>query len=420
MTVKEAIAYIEDCGWSKTRLGLGRTRELLARIGNPQKKLRFVHVTGSNGKGSTCAMLARILMEAGYRTGLYISPYIQHFCERIQINGKNISDEDLAYYTSVIRSHADTMPDHPSQFELTTAIAMAYFADKACDIVVLEVGMGGALDSTNVIDSPEIAVLTNIGLEHTEYLGDTLEAIAKTKAGIIKAGCHAVAYPGAEEASEEIRKVCRELDVPLRFADLQALTPGEKSLDGQTFFLRGKEYHLSLIGDYQLKNAAVVMEVIDALRERGWKIPESAVFAGLASVTWPARMEILCRNPLFVLDGGHNPQCARALTESLASWFPGQPFIFLTGVLAEKDYPAMMQMLMPFAEKFICLTPESDRALPAWQLAEYLQSQGAEATAAKNISDGIRLACAAAGEMGAIAAFGSLYQAGAIRSCFGK
>ena len=174
MTKEEAIAYIEAYGWSKTRLGLDRTRELLCKLGDPQKTLKFIHVAGSNGKGSTCAMLDAILRRAGYTVGLYISPYIQDFCERMQVNGENISPETLAAITQRVRRAADAMEDHPSQFELSTAIAMEYFRRQRCDIVVLEVGMGGALDSTNAIDAPEVAVITNIGLEHTEYLGDTL------------------------------------------------------------------------------------------------------------------------------------------------------------------------------------------------------------------------------------------------------
>ena len=192
MTPQEAISYIENYTWSTTRLGLGRTRELLHAIGDPQKKLKFIHVAGSNGKGSTCAMLDAILRHAGYRTGLYTSPYIQDFCERMQVNGQNIPGEDLARITEQVRIHADVMEDHPSQFELVTAVAMQYFLEEHCDIVVLEVGMGGALDSTNVIDSPEVAVITNIGLEHTEYLGNTLSLIAEAKGGIIKPGCTAV------------------------------------------------------------------------------------------------------------------------------------------------------------------------------------------------------------------------------------
>ncbi|MBQ5414610.1 MAG: bifunctional folylpolyglutamate synthase/dihydrofolate synthase, partial [Firmicutes bacterium] len=186
MTKEEAIGYIENYGWSTTRLGLERTRELLERVGNPQKKLKFVHVAGSNGKGSTCAMLANIMQYSGYKVGMYISPYIQDFCERIQINGEYIDGDSLARITEYVMAQAEAMDDHPSQFELVTAIGMIYFLENNVDIVVLEVGMGGALDSTNAIDAPEVAVITNIGLEHTEYLGNTIEEIAATKAGIIK------------------------------------------------------------------------------------------------------------------------------------------------------------------------------------------------------------------------------------------
>ena len=181
MTKEEAIGYIENYGWSTTRLGLERTQELLRRVGDPQKKLKFIHVAGSNGKGSTCAMLARILELSGYRVGMYISPYIEEFCERIQINGEYIDGDSLARITEYVMAEAEQMEDHPSQFELVTAIGMIYFLEQGVDIVVLEVGMGGALDSTNAIDAPEVAVITNIGLEHTEYLGNTLEAIAATK-----------------------------------------------------------------------------------------------------------------------------------------------------------------------------------------------------------------------------------------------
>ena len=241
MTPQEAISYIENYTWSTTRLGLGRTRELLHAIGDPQKKLKFIHVAGSNGKGSTCAMLDAILRHAGYRTGLYTSPYIQDFCERMRVNGQNIPGEDLARITEQVRIHADVMEDHPSQFELVTAVAMQYFLEEHCDIVVLEVGMGGALDSTNVIDSPEVAVITNIGLEHTEYLGNTLSLIAEAKGGIIKPGCTAVLYDSEAETMETLQRICRELAVPYRISresDLQSLS---HDLNGQRFSWKGQE-----------------------------------------------------------------------------------------------------------------------------------------------------------------------------------
>lgn len=418
MTAEQAVRYIEEYTWSTTRLGLDRTRELLHKLGDPQKKLKFIHVAGSNGKGSTCAMLERIMRAAGYRTGLYVSPYIQDFCERMQVNGENIPGNVLAEITERVRSIADAMEDHPSQFELVTAIAMEYFRISGCEIVVLEVGMGGALDSTNAIDAPEVAVITNIGLEHTEYLGNTLAEIAATKAGIIKSGCHAVCYDGAVEVTEIVRGVCAQRQVPLRCVDFSRLKPVSETLEGQDFLWDGAPLHLALIGPHQLHNTCTVLETVEALRERGWTVPDSAVAEGLRCVKWPARLEILGRNPLFLLDGGHNPQCAEALTGSLEKLLPGRKVVFLLGVLADKDHSQIMDMVMPFAEKFICLTPVSDRALDAETLAELLRGKGAAAEACSDTESGIRAALAAAGEDGVVVSFGSLYLAGYVRTAY--
>ena len=417
MTPKEAISYIENYTWSTTRLGLGRTRELLHAIGDPQKKLKFIHVAGSNGKGSTCAMLDAIFRHAGYRTGLYTSPYIQDFCERMQVNGRNIPGEDLARITDRVRIHADAMEDHPSQFELVTAVAMQYFLEAHCDIVVLEVGMGGALDSTNAIDCPEAAVITNIGLEHTEYLGNTLSLIAEAKGGIIKPGCTAVLYESEPETMATLQRICRKQGVSYRISresDLQSLS---HDLNGQRFLWQGQEYLLSLLGAHQLRNAAVVLETVNALRERGWTVPEAAVADGLRDVRWPARFEILWRKPLFILDGGHNPQCAEALARNLEDYLHGQKFCFLIGVLADKDYRRILRLITPYAERFLCVTPDSPRALKAADLAEVISGMGVPAEAAGSIEEGIRLALASGLP---VMSFGSLYLAGHVRTAFPK
>lgn len=483
MTPEEAIKYIENHTWSTTRLGLERTRELLRLLGDPQKKLRFVHVAGSNGKGSACAMLERILREAGFRTGLYISPHIQDFRERMQVCGEMISGADLARITGRVAELADSMEDHPSQFELSTAIAMQYFREQNCDIVVLEVGMGGALDSTNVIDAPEVAVIMNIGLEHTEYLGSTLQEIAAAKAGIIKSGSACVCYDGDPSATAVIRKVCAERKVPFTPASLGRLRVLSETLDGQEFTWNGKPFFLALLGRHQLNNAAVVLCVIDILRARGWSVPEEAVRRGLAETKWPARLEVLWRAPLFILDGGHNPQCAGALAASLGNILassgpretggsgareaggsdsippaagsgpreagstdsgegggpvetgdpgktgapgetggcrPGTRCIFLLGVLKDKDYRRMTDIIAPFAGGFVCLTPSSPRALPAEELARELASRGFDACAAATPSEGITMALGQAAAAGGlpVVAFGSLYMAGAVRSAF--
>ena len=418
MTAAEAIEYIENGIWSTTRLGLERTYELLELLGNPQKQLKFIHVAGSNGKGSTCAMLDEILRRSGYRTGLYTSPYVLSFCERMRVNGEDIPGERLAEVTEKVKALADSMEDHPSQFEMVTAIAIEYFYQSRCDIVVLEVGMGGETDSTNAIDAPEVAVITNIGLEHTEYLGDTLEKIAAVKGGIIKPGCHAVCYDGAPEVSATIAAICERKQVPLVQLDFSALEPVSQSLEGQEFRWKGETFRMKLTGPHQLCNAAVVLETVECLRARGWKIPDEAVRAGLENVSWPARMEVLGKEPLMIVDGGHNPQCAQMLKESLRQLLPNRKVVFLTGVLADKDYPQIMELLMPLAQEFVCLTPVNDRALPAEKLAEYLRSCGAKAMACDTIEDGIRTAITVAGEDGVVVAFGSLYLAGVVRKAF--
>ena len=418
MNITEAIKYIEDRGWTTTHFGLSRTKALLAALGDPQKKLKFVHVAGSNGKGSTCAMLHSILRQAGYRTGLYISPYIQKFNERIQVDDRCIPDDRLIEITERVAKIADAMEDRPTHFELVTAIGMEYFYEEKCDIVVLEVGMGGELDSTNAIDVPEAAVITNIGLEHTQWLGNTLEEIAHTKAGIIKPGCEAVCYDGAPEVTAVVKAFCEEKGVPLTCLDFTQLESISEGLDGQRFSYKGTVYDLALLGRHQLNNAAVALETVGVLRRRGWNIDELAVRRGLRFAAWPARLEVLRKEPLLLLDGGHNPQCIEALSASLANLLPGSKFTFILGILSDKNYEQMTDMLMPLAERFICLTPDSPRALPADELAAVITAKGGTAESLGSDIDG---ALARAAALGApTVAMGSLYLAGLIRDRFIK
>lgn len=416
MTATEAIEYIHSVCWKGSIPGLGRTQELLRRMGNPEKKLKFVHIAGTNGKGSTAAMTASILRKAGYRTGLYTSPFIYRFHERMQVNGVEISDEDLAAVTEFVRPLADTMPESPTEFELVCCIAFEYFARQNCDIVVLEVGMGGAMDSTNVIDVPEVAVITNIGLDHTEYLGDTVEKIAETKAGIFKENGHAVVYRSTPSVEEVFEQVCRERNVSLKKADFDGLRLISRSLEGQSFDCgKRKALFLPLLGDHQLHNAAVVLAIADTLIQEGWQITEENIRDGLASVRWPGRFDIMGREPLFIIDGGHNPQCIEALVKNIQDYLAGKRLIVLTGVLADKDYADMYRPVMPYAEKFVCITPPSPRKLEAAELAVYLRQAGADAIACGSIPEGVRTAISLAGKDGVVLCFGSLYSIGDIR-----
>ena len=292
---------------------------------------------------------------------------------------------------------------------------MQYFYEMQCDIVVLEVGMGGALDSTNVIDCPEVAVITNIGLEHTEYLGSTLPEIAAAKGGIIKPGCSVVCYESKPEVTETISRICREQGAALTISSENDAIGMSASLDGQSFTWKGSAYSFPLLGTHQLRNAAVALETIAQLRNRGWHIPETAVCEGLKTTAWPARFEVLSRAPLFILDGGHNPQCAEAMARNLQDYLPCQKVTFLMGVLADKDFVDMLRLLAPYADSFLCVTPESPRTLPAAALRDRLIEKGFHAQAFDSIREGVQAALKASIP---VVAFGSLYLAGYVRTLF--
>ena len=421
MNVTEALQYIHAVCWKGSIPGLSRIDTLLEKMGRPERQLRFIHVAGTNGKGSTCAMLASILRQAGYKTGLYTSPYIISFNERIQIDGENISDEDLCRITESVKPLADSMDDKPTEFELVTAIGFAYFAREHCDVVVCEVGLGGEFDATNVILPPEAAVICNIGLDHTEVLGDTLEKIASAKAGIIKPGCDVVCYRESESVEAVFESRCKQVGAALHKADFDALRPVSHSLEGQVFsWNRFKNLRLPLLGEHQLRNAAVVLTTADALRARGWKISDENIRQGIATVTWPGRFELVRHDPLFIIDGGHNPQCIEALTKNIREYLADRPLTVLTGVLADKDYACMYGSVAPYAREFVTVTPPNPRALDGAQLAEYLRRFGKTVTACATIADGVATAVSHAGKDGVVLCYGSLYMIGDIKAALAK
>ena len=411
-----AVARLRERAWTSQIPTLARIRALLAALGNPEQSLKFVHVAGTNGKGSTSAMLASVLSAAGYRTGLYTSPHLVRFTERMSVDGAEITDDQLVALTDRVLAAAEVCGEPCTEFELMTALGLLYFAEMHCDIVVLEVGLGGRLDSTNVIPAPECAVITNIGLEHTAILGDTLEKIAREKAGILKSGSRAVLYAQTEEVMRVVRETCREQSIPLTVTAPETLEVSASSLDGQVFTYRGKgPYRLPLLGDYQRFNAAAALDTAEVLRERGWVITDDATLRGLAAVRWPCRLELVRRNPDFLIDGAHNPQCADALASSLEKLYGGKKLVFLAGVLADKNWHLMFARTLPLAKAFVTLTPASDRALPADTLADYLRTRGAQAHSAATLQEGVKKALALAGEDGAVCFFGSLYAAGEVR-----
>lgn len=418
MDYKEALAYLDSIEYFGSKPGLERITAMLEKLGDPQNGMKFVHIAGTNGKGSCAAMTASILKAAGYKTGLYTSPYLYRFNERMQINGKEIDDTVLAELVTRVKPVAEAMEDHPTVFEIMTAAALLWYKEQACDIVVLEVGLGGRFDATNVIAAPECAVIMNIGLDHTAVLGDTLEQIAFEKAGILKPGTEAVLFQQTQSVTEVVRDRCEELGISLHVPDFDKIKTEFDSLYGQTFTYKGESYALPLLGAHQLKNAATVLEVTEVLRAKGWRLEQSDVEHGLYAVHWPGRFELLSEEPFFVVDGGHNPQCAQTVRDNLLHYFPAQRRILLLGILRDKDYAGLTAILNEAADEYICITPQSPRALPAQELADFLNRYNKPVAVCDSIRDGVSLALDRSDEGSVVCAVGSLYSVGEIRACF--
>lgn len=421
MNLEQTLEYIHSNYWNGGTFGLGRMVQLLDLIGHPEKDLKFIHIAGTNGKGSTASMSANILRKAGFTVGLYTSPYIFRFHERMQVNGECITDEELIEICGRIKEKADTMESQPSEFELVTCIAFEFFKRHKCDIIALEVGLGGEFDATNTIGSPEVAVMTNIGLDHVELLGDTLEKIAETKSKIIKPGCQCVIYRGPASVEAVFEARCKEVGAQLTRADFASVELLSASLEGQLFnWGPYKALQLPLLGQHQLKNAATTLTVMMVLRKLGWNISDEAIREGIATVSWPGRFELVARNPLFIVDGGHNPQCIEALVNNVRDYLGDRKMVILTGVLADKDYNEMYRDMVPFATEIVTMTPPNPRALTAQELKAYLDQFGKPVTACDSIAEGVQMAKAKAGEDGVVLSYGSLYMVGDIENAARK
>ncbi len=438
ITYSEALAYIHSTTWKGSRPGLERTYELCERLGNPQRSLRFIHVAGTNGKGSTSAMLASVLGKAGYRVGLYTSPFILRFNERMRVDGCDISDEELAAITAHVRPHADAMRDLPTEFELITAIALVYFTRHACDYVVFEVGMGGRLDSTNIIDAEQVAlsIITGIAMDHTAFLGDTHEKIAAEKAGIIKPGVPVIfggVHPAVGETGTEsaaipadalacaavIRDRAEAVGAPYIQTNSARIAVRNSDIFGSDMdFGAYRDLHIPLSGLYQPYNAATVLTAVDALNRYGTAcIPASAVREGLAATVWPGRFEILSREPLVIADGGHNPEGIDAAVASVARYFGDRKVYLLTGVMADKDYTHMIARMGTVAARAFCVRPGNDRALNPHRYAEAFRAAGIPAEGFETVAAGVRAGMEAAREDGVpLICLGSLYMYGEVRA----
>ncbi|HOQ36754.1 MAG TPA: folylpolyglutamate synthase/dihydrofolate synthase family protein [Acetivibrio sp.] len=423
MNYDQAIEYIHGTSKFGVKLGLENVKTLLDLMGNPHKNLRYVHVAGTNGKGSTVAFIGSILVESGYRVGIYTSPFIQRFTERIRINNDEISKEDLARIASFVREKVEIMVskgfNHPTEFEIVTAIAFQYFFEQDCDIVVLEVGLGGRFDSTNVIDDPLVSVITTISYDHMDILGDTLSKIAFEKAGIIKDGTNVVLYPQADEAERVFEEVCKEKKAKLNKISFDVAKILGFSIDGQEFnYKEMKSLRISLLGKHQIKNAVTAIEAVSVLREKGYNITEDSIRKGLLKAKWPGRLEVLCRKPVFIIDGAHNLEGARALTGFLKEYFPQNKIVFIMGILKDKEYLSIIEEVVPYAKYIITVTPQNKRALPAKELSEIIKRYCNNIVTSDTIEGAVKKSLELTPEDGLICAFGSLYYIGEVRSMF--
>ena len=405
MTYEQALTYIHSMRHGGP--DFARMRAVLERLGDPDRELKILHVAGTNGKGSVCAYLESILRSAGYKTGLFTSPFVRRFNERIRLDGRDIPDGALAAVTAQVRDVLRELDAHPAEFELVTLLGLTAFRDYGVDAAVVEVGMGGVHDATNVIAGSEISVITSIGLDHTQYLGNTLEEIAGVKAGIIRKNgvCAAACDPGGV-----IARRCRELGTEFRLADLGRLHVSRLGFSGAEFSYDGLEgLRIPLAGEYQPENAALAVTAVKLLRGRGWRIPDEAVYAGLAGVSWPGRLETVCQEPLILVDGGHNPPAARALAGSLKELAGGRRGVFLIGVMGDKDASGILDALGEVSSTAVCVRAAVPRAMDAGELARLAGDRGFHALAAGSIPEAVRLAVELAGPDGWVCAAGSLY-----------
>ncbi len=416
MTYNEALSYIHSNFWQGSKPGLERTEKLLELLHNPQEKLKFIHVAGTNGKGSFCAMLSSVLTEAGYKVGTFTSPYILRFNERMKIYGKDIPDQVLADLTEKIRPLAEKMEEKPTEFELITAIAMEYFKEENCDLVVLECGMGGRLDSTNIISSSLISVITGISLDHTSFLGNSIEEIAGEKAGIIKENCPVLFCQENKAAEDVIRSVAEKKNAPFLLLPKEDPKVIKSDLEGTSFdFGERKDLFIPLLAPYQVHNAKNVLCAVDLLKKQNIQIPDDAIYSGLKKVRWPARYEMIAKDPVILYDGSHNPEGVDSAVESTKLYFKDKKPILVTGVMADKDYGYMAKRMSEIASFVYCITPENPRALKGEEFAKTFEKLGTPAVAVSSPKEGLSLAIRKAKEEGnAILCLGSLYMYGEI------
>ena len=408
----EAIDYIHSLSRFGKKSGLSNISLMLERLENPHKGMQFVHIAGTNGKGSVSNMIKNILINHGYKVGYYTSPYIEFFSERICIGNDMISDDDLVLYTNrVIEASKDITP---IEFEFITAMAFLYFKEKACDIVVLEVGLGGRLDSTNVIDTPLLNVITPIGYDHTQILGETLSDIAFEKAGTIKENSTVVISAQMnDECKNVIAKKCEEVSATL-ISSSSSPENVSYSPSGTSFDYRGKRYLLSLSGTYQVDNAVTAIEAARALMPK-LNLDQEDIVKGLSSSFWKCRFELRGSSPITVLDGAHNSHGIKALMQSTDTYFPNQKKVFLFSMLGEKDWKESIDLILHRCDSIILTKVPSTRPTQTEEMLNHIKNKGIACTYIESYTDAYQKAKSMAGTDGVVVVFGSLYLSGALR-----
>jgi dihydrofolate synthase/folylpolyglutamate synthase len=414
-TFRETLDYLYSLQRFGMIFGLSSIQTIARLLGNPQEDLRVIHIAGTNGKGSTAAMVASIFQEGGYRVGLYTSPHMISFTERIQINGQMIAESQVAALTTWIRKEIEQagVPQQFTFFDFTTAMAFLYFAESGVDLAIIEVGLGGRLDSTNIVE-PLVTVITNISLEHRDFLGDTLGEIAREKGGIIKQGVPLVTGVGQEEAFQELERICREKEAPLYRAGRDFLTETEKA---GLFRFRGRRWSLSglkvnLRGTYQIDNAALALETVESIEELGFPMTAESVHRGLEGVNWPGRLEVVRKRPWVVLDGAHNPAAARALHDALCQEFLYDRCYLLLGIMKDKEVEPIVSILAPLSHEAVLCKPRQDRAAPPERLLKALEAVGGRGRIIPDVTEGLDALLSMAGPDDLICVTGSFFTIG--------
>lgn len=413
MKYTEALEYMESVNKYGIVPGLDSIRELCRRLGNPQDNLKFVHIAGTNGKGSTLAYVSNILQSAGYRVGKYISPVIFEYRERIQIGKRMITKTSLCEGLELIREICDRMLEegfhHPTPFEIETALAFWYFQREQCDIVVLETGMGGLMDATNIITTTQVAVLTSIGMDHMQYLGKTLTEIAAQKAGIIKNSCYVVSMEQQADAMQVIAEAALQKGCGLMVADGSKATHIRYGMEKQSFDYVGlKKLEITMAGKFQIDNAVLAVEVIKALEKCGYVISEKALRKGLKETQWKGRFSLIGKRPFFVVDGAHNEDAAQKLADSIEFYFTNKRIIYIMGILRDKEYEKVIGLTEKYADQIITVTPDNPRAMHAYELAQEIAKVHPNVTAVDSLEEAVEVSYLLAGKEDVIIAFGSL------------